>query len=47
MSVFTFIAELSGNEFMVYIGIGLMAAGMTVGMTITFYAMKKYNGRIF
>ena len=47
MSVFTFIAELSGNEFMVYIGMALMAAGMTVGMTITFSAMKKYNGGIF
>ena len=47
MSAFSLIAELSGIEFMVYIGMGVMGTLMVVGMVVTFYAMKKYNGGIF
>ena len=47
MSVSTLIAYLSGLEWVIYIGMGLMFAGMLVGIVIAFYAMKKYNGGIF
>ena len=47
MSVFLFLSELFKNEAISFIGMGLMAIGFIVGISISFYAMKKYNGRIF
>lgn len=34
-------------EMLAAIGSGVMIAVMTVGIVITFYAIKKYNGKIF
>lgn len=47
MSVFSFIAALSGFDALVIVGTVLMMVGIVVGCVISFYAMKKYNGGIF
>lgn len=44
---FSLASELLGNTFLVIIGTAAMFVGMTVGLIITFYAMKKYNNGIF
>lgn len=36
-----------GNSVFTVIGAALLIAGISVGMGITFYGMKKYNGGIF
>ena len=30
-----------------YIGLGVLAVGLVIGLAINFYAIKKYNGKIF
>ena len=47
MSVATLIADIYKTELIAYIGLGVMAVGMVIGMVITFYSMRKYNGGIF
>lgn len=47
MSVATLIADIYKIELIVHIGMGVMAVGMVIGMVITFYSMRKYNGGIF
>ena len=46
-SVLMFIALKTEVEAYTLIGTGVMIAGLVVGMIISFYAMKKYNGGIF
>ena len=46
-SVLMFIALKTEVEDYTLIGTGVMIAGLVVGMIISFYAMKKYNGGIF
>ena len=43
----TFIAEKTDNGIYAVIGTAVMIVGLVIGMGITFYAMKKYNGGIF
>ena len=45
-SVLMFIALKTEVEAYTLIGTGVMIAGLVVGMIISFYAMKKYNGGI-
>ena len=47
MSAFTVLAELSGNDSPVLIGSVILFVGLIAGCTLSFYAMKKYNGGIF
>ena len=42
-----FISEETGLDFFVIIGTVELIVGIVVGMAISFYAMKKYNGGIF
>ena len=42
-----FISEETGLDFLVIIGTVELIVGIVVGMAISFYAMKKYNGGIF
>ena len=41
------IFELTGMEALVVIGTAELIVGIVVGMSFSFYAMKKYNGGIF
>ena len=41
------IFELTNLEILVVIGTAELIVGILVGMIISFYAMKKYNGGIF
>ena len=47
MGVCLFLCELLGSEVFSLVGTGLMTIGFIVGMSLNFYAMKKYNGGIF
>ena len=47
MGIFLFLSEFFGNETISFIGMALMAIGFIVGISMSFYAMKKYNGGIF
>lgn len=46
-SLFMYIFSLTNVEMWSVIGTVVMIVGLVVGMIITFYAMKKYNGGIF
>ena len=46
-SVLELVHSLTGREIYTLIGTVLMFVGMIVGIVISFYAMKKYNGGIF
>ena len=41
------ISEKTGNGVYSIVGTVIMIIGVVIGMGITFYAMKKYNGGIF
>ena len=43
----TYIGEKNGSDALVLAATGVMIAGIAVGMVLSFYAMKKYNGGIF
>lgn len=43
----TFIAEKTDNGIYAVVGTAILIVGLVIGMGITFYAMKKYNGGIF
>ena len=46
-SVLLLVAILTVADIYASVGAGLLIAGLAVGMIISFYAMKKYNGGIF
>ena len=45
--VLTLVSELTGATFVVGIATALLLICVAVGMAVSFYAMKKYNGGIF
>lgn len=47
MGVCLFLCELLSIEALFLLGTGLLVLGFIVGMSLNFYAMKKYNGGIF
>ena len=42
-----FISEKTGSGVYSIVGTVIMIIGVVIGMCITFYAMKKYNGGVF
>ena len=46
-SILQGVTLLTENDVFTIVGTFIMFAGLTVGIIITFYAMKKYNGGIF
>ena len=42
-----FAYEKAKTEFLLPLGLGILFAGLAVGLAISFYAMKKYNKGIF
>ena len=46
-SVFLFVGIKTSVEIYTIVGSALMIVGLIVGMALSFYAMKKYNGGIF
>ena len=46
-SIFSAITFCTDNDTFVLIGTVVMIASFVVGMALSFYAMKKYNGGIF
>ena len=47
MGIFSILAEALQKENLMYIGEGIMTAGLIVGIIITLVAIKKYNKSIF
>ena len=45
--VLTYLSLILKNTVLEYIGMGVLAVGLAVGLIINFYAIKKYNGKIF
>lgn len=46
-SAFLFVGIKTSVEIYTIVGSALMIVGLIVGMALSFYAMKKYNGGIF
>lgn len=46
-SFFILAFELTAVEILPVIGAAIMLVGIAVGLAVSFYAMKKYNGGIF
>lgn len=46
-SVLLFVGIKTSVEIYIIVGSALMIVGLIVGMALSFYAMKKYNGGIF
>lgn len=46
-SVLSAIDFIVGVTILTYVGIGLLFSGITAGLGVSFYAMKKYNGGVF
>ena len=45
-SILQAVTLITGNDVFTIVGTFVMFIGLTVGIIITFYAMKKYNGSI-
>ena len=45
-SILQGVTLMTGNDVFTIVGTFVMFVGLTVGIVITFYAMKKYNGSI-
>ncbi len=43
----TIVADLMNSNFYMFVGLGVMFAGLAVGIVMSFYAMIKYNRGIF
>lgn len=46
-AILQLVTELTKNDLFVIVGTFLLFILLTVGMIVSFYAMKKYNGGIF
>ena len=46
-SGFGLLTEITGNDLFVLVGSVIMTIGFAVGLAISLYAIKKYNGSIF
>lgn len=46
-SILSAVTFLTDNDVYIFIGDAVMIIGIVVGLSISFYAMKKYNGGIF
>lgn len=47
MGALNFVAKLLQNDLFAIIGMVILVIGLVIGLAISFYAMKKYNGGIF
>ena len=47
MGALNFVAKLLQNDLFTIIGSVILVIGLVIGLAISFYAMKKYNGGIF
>ena len=47
MGALNFVASLLQNDLFIIIGSVILVIGLVIGLAISFYAMKKYNGGIF
>lgn len=47
MSALSAVSVYTENELFTWIGMGVMAVGFIVGISVTFYGMIKYNKGIF
>ena len=47
MGISVLVSEMTGNAVFTIIGTVVMLAGLSIGMGISFFAMKKYNKGIF
>ena len=45
--VLTYLSIVYTNTILEYVGMGVLGVGLAVGLAINFYAIKKYNGKIF
>ena len=45
--VLTFLSTALNNWVLEAIGLGVLIVGLAVGLGLTLYAIKKYNGKIF
>ena len=43
----SFVAELNDKPLYNILGMSIMAVGFIIGLALIFYAVKKYNGKIF
>ncbi len=42
-----FLSKTLSNPILTYVGLGVLIVGLAVGLGLNFYAIKKYNGKIF
>ena len=47
MGALNFVAKLLQNDLFTIIGSVILVIGLVIGLAISFYAIKKYNGGIF
>ena len=45
--VLTFLSTALNNWVLEAVGLGILIVGLAVGLGLTLYAIKKYNGKIF
>ena len=45
--VLTFLSTALNNWVLEAVGLGILIVGLAVGLGLTIYAIKKYNGKIF